>query len=91
MVAALFVVLIGAGLIFGRLPMTGSASSSVRPPEEKYATAQFMRRLPDGNLCRFTVFDNKEGKAIDDRIARCDETRPQNLDRRPGQFSWGNK
>jgi hypothetical protein len=49
-----------------------------------------MRRLPDGEMCRFTVFDKRKGVTVTDRIVRCDDVRPEN-ERRPTQFNWGGK
>ncbi len=69
-------------------------ASSPRQEKSPQATAhrpigQFMRRLPDG-LCRFTVFDNELGQAIEDKIARCDEIRtPPPTRERSKKFTWG--
>lgn len=85
--SALFILLIGAGLMFGRIQVTGKTAQAL-PVEARYGTGSFKRHLPDGENCRYTVFDNKEGIAVEDRIARCDQFQPRN-ERRPTQFSWG--
>lgn len=87
-IAALFVLLIGAGLLFGRFPLTGNALPPVIV-EGQHATGSFKRHLPDGEMCRFTIYDNKEGIALEDRIARCDEARSPTTKRRQSQFNWG--
>jgi hypothetical protein len=87
-ITALFVVLVGAGLIFGRFPLTGKVVQPLNI-EAMYATGSFKRHLPDGEMCRFTIYDNKEGIALEDRIARCDEARIQTTKRRQSQFNWG--
>lgn len=92
-VVAAFMVLLGVALLFGKLPFTRDISSAVKANRgsPQYATGAMLRHLPDGEMCRFTVYDNQKDIAVTDRIVRCDDVRPGNDNRRPGQFSWGGK
>lgn len=101
-VTAALLVLIGAALVFGRsmlvpppLHIDAAAPAGVRP------SGQFLRRLPDGHTCRYTVFDNNLGQASQDKLGRCEEVLPppagpgetaaSKLDIRPHRFSWGGR
>jgi hypothetical protein len=52
-------------------------------------TGRIARSLQDGKLCRYILFDNKTGQAVEDRIARCDEATPKLKRQTPATFSWG--
>jgi len=99
--AALFIV-IGAAAWFSRAPLVApgpiqaaAAATGSRP------SGQFLRRLPDGHTCRYTVFDNNLGQASQDKLGRCEEIVPpptlgrdtaaSKLDIHSQKFSWGGR
>jgi hypothetical protein len=90
-IVAVFMVLLGLALLFGKLPFTRDISPAVNASRAgaQHATGSMLRHLPDGEMCRFTVYDNKKDITVTDRVVRCDDVRPGNEDRRSTQFSWG--
>lgn len=101
-VTAALLVLIGVGLVFGRsMLVEPSHIEAAAPAGGGRPVGQFLRRLPDGYTCRYTIFDNNLGQASQDKLGRCDqivppptvpgETAASKFDIRPHKFSWGGR
>ncbi|MCK9918402.1 hypothetical protein MXD81_55695 [Microbacteriaceae bacterium K1510] len=102
-VTAALLVLIGVAVVFGRSMLVGPPQhiEAAAAPGSDRPRGQFLRRLPDGYTCRYTVFDNTAGQALQDKLGRCDEivppptapvrTEASKLDIRPHGFSWGGR
>lgn len=102
-VTAALLILVGAAVMFGRSMLVGPPPhiEAAAAPGSDRPRGQFLRRLPDGYTCRYTVFDNTAGQALEDKLGRCDDIVPpptvpvqtaaSKLDIRPHKFSWGGR
>ena len=91
--SSFFVAAVGASLFLGAVIVVGTLRSndSSGALTVDGRTGRFARALHDGTLCHFIVFDNKTAQAVEDRIGRCDESKPKPKQERPPAFSWGGR
>ena len=88
-VSSFFVVVVGASLFLGAVMMIGT----LRDPEDEMRadgrTTRIARALRDGTLCHYVVIDNKTAQAVEDRVGRCDESKPKPKPVTVPTFRWG--
>lgn len=102
-VTAALLILIAVAVVFSRSMLVGPPQhiETAAAPGSDRPRGQFLRRLPDGYTCRYAVFNNTAGQALQDKLGRCDEivppptapvkTEASKLDIRPHGFSWGGR
>ena len=89
-VSAFFLVVVGTSLFLGAVMVMGTLNrDDPNPLTADGRTARIARSLNDGKLCHYIIFDNKTARAIEDRIGRCDESKPKPKKESPATFSWG--
>jgi hypothetical protein len=90
-VSTFFLTVIGAGIDLGTVMVISALRTNTGLTEltADGRTGRIARSLQDGKLCRYILFDNKTGQAVEDRIARCDEATPKLKRQTPATFSWG--
>jgi hypothetical protein len=90
-VSTFFLTVIGAGIYLGTVMVISALRTNTGLTEltADSRTGRIARSLQDGKLCRYILFDNKTGQAVEDRIARCDEATPKLKRQTPATFSWG--
>src|SRR4030095_4636325 len=90
-VSTFFLTVIGAGIYLGTVMVISALRTNTGLTEltADGRTGRIARSLQDGKLCRYILFDNKTGQAVEDRIARCDEATPKLNRHKPATFSWG--
>jgi hypothetical protein len=90
-VSTFFLTVIGAGIYLGTVMVFSALRTNTGLTEltADGRTGRIARSLQDGKLCRYILFDNKTGQAVEDRIARCDEATPKLKRQTPATFSWG--
>jgi hypothetical protein len=91
--SSFFIVAVGASLFLGAVIVVGALHSndSTSDLTADGRTGRVARSLRDGTLCHYIVFDNKTAQAIEDRVGRCDESKPKPKQERPPAFSWGGR
>jgi hypothetical protein len=90
-VTSFFIIVFGASLFLGTVMVIGTLSG---PDSSAELTAngragRIARTLRDGTLCHYLVFDNRTAQTVEDRIGRCDESKPKPKQERPAAFTWG--
>jgi len=91
--SSFFIVAVGASLFLGAVIVVGTlhGNDSSGDLTTDGRTARVARSLRDGTLCHYVVFDNKTAEVIEDRVGRCDESKPKPKQERPPAFSWGGR
>jgi hypothetical protein len=88
-VAAFFVVVVGASLFLGAVMMIGTFRDQEGELRTDGRTTRVARALRDGTLCHYVVIDNNTAQALEDRIGRCDENKPKPKPVTVPTFRWG--
>ena len=91
LVSSFFIIVLGTSLFLGTVMVVGTLreDDSSNGLAENGRTGRIARTLPNGTLCHYVVFDNKTAQTVEDRIGRCDESRPKPKEQKPAAFSWG--
>jgi len=91
--SSFFIAAVGASLFLGAVIVVGTfhGNDSSGDLTTDGRTARVARSLRDGTLCHYVVFDNKTAQVIEDRVGRCDESKPKPKQERPPAFSWGGR
>ena len=90
-VTSFFAVVFGASLFLGTVMVVGTFRHG-DPSDELTANGRagrVARTLHDGTLCHYMIFDNKTAQTVEDRIGRCDESKPKPKPDTPARFTWG--
>ena len=92
-VSSFFIAAVGASLFLGAVIVAGTLRSKdgLNELTADGRTGRVARSLRDGTLCHYMVFDNKTAQTIEDRVGRCDESKPKAKQERPPAFSWGGR
>ena len=92
-VSSFFVIVLGTSLFLGAVMVVGTLrdNDNSNALTENGRTGRIARTLPNGTLCHYMVFDNKTAQTVEDRIGRCDESKPKSKEQKPAAFSWGGK
>ncbi|HZP70068.1 MAG TPA: hypothetical protein VFB29_09010 [Pseudolabrys sp.] len=90
-VTAFFVIVFGASFFLGTVMVVGTFRGSDISSEltANGRAGRIARPLRDGTLCHYMVFDNKTAQTVEDRIGRCDESKPKPKPDAPARFTWG--
>ncbi|MGB9268865.1 MAG: hypothetical protein WCB74_06550 [Pseudolabrys sp.] len=88
-VSLFFVAVVGSGLFLGTVMVIGTfRSDGSSEMTAGSRTGRIVRSMPDGKLCHYIVFDNRTATAVEDRVGRCDEDKPEPRKERPAAFGW---
>jgi hypothetical protein len=92
-VSSFFIAAVGASLFLGAVIVAGTLRGKDGSNElmADGRTGRVARSLRDGTLCHYIIFDNKTAETIEDRVGRCDESKPKPRQERPPAFSWGGR
>ena len=93
-VTSFFVVMLGAYLFIGAVVMFGNNNKTQLTVTEATAagkTTRIARPMLDGTFCRSTVYDNTSAETLEDKVERCDASRPKPKIKPRGEFTWGGK
>ncbi|MGB7702157.1 MAG: hypothetical protein WBL91_11050 [Pseudolabrys sp.] len=89
-VSLFFVAVVGSGLFLGTVMVIGTfRSDGSSEMTAGSRTGRIAHSMPDGKLCHYIVFDNRTATAVEDRVGRRDEHKPNPKKERPAAFSWG--
>ena len=88
-VSSFFVVVVGASLFLGAVMMIGTFRGQQSDLRADGRTTRIARALRDGTLCHYVVIDNQTAQAVEDRIGRCDENKPNPKPATVPTFRWG--
>ena len=88
-VSSFFVVVIGASLFLGAVMMIGTFRDQDGALHSDGRTTRIARALRDGTLCHYLVIDNRTAQSVEDRIGRCDESKPKPKPVTVPTFRWG--
>jgi hypothetical protein len=88
---AAFVVLLGAGWLFGGHRIIGPASSTLGSSQPEHRAGWIIREHADGRRCSYQRFDNMTGWVGAGATAECEDVRPKRKVDNPSSFSWGGR